>query len=333
MDPKDQALNMSGKLSQATTKPRNKGVALLGVLAIIGVSGLLAAQLVSLQSVSIAHVQLTKDYDQLLAYASGLEQLFAARLLKDWLEGDDRPFDNVEEDWASTDIDVEIPDSLIHYRVFDLQSRFNANALNDPDSLIASNVLQELCSSLGLPYETSPKIQDWVDEDESNQMSGGEDFEYSRYDPPFRTPNQLAVDLSEIKYFLSLNDVEMKDLDDHVTLLPTNQLILNVNTVSEPVLAAMLQSVDVQDSVTSLVRDDRDYTDLEDLITDFPFLEALRINLAISSNFFKLEGTVEIPDLGRLDFTTEYFRHPETGDVTIYKRDYGKRHQWNEQTN
>ena len=309
---------------------RNKGVALLGVLAIVGVTSMLAYQLVSMQTVSVAHVQLTKDYDQLTLYVAGLEELFAARLLQDWLEGDDRPYDNFEEAWASDSIDVEIPDSEINIRAFDLQAQFNANALNDPDSLIAGDAFTELCSSFGLPYDTSPKIQDWVDEDESVEPSGGEDFEYSRYDPPFRTPNQLAVDISEVNYFLTLNELEMKNLLDHTTLIPTNQLILNINTVSEPVLDALLESVGLEESVSSLIGGDRDFTDLDGLIEDYPFLEALRPNLAISSNFFKLEGTVSIPNFGRIDFSTEFFRHPDSGNVTIYKRDFGKRHEWEE---
>lgn len=312
------------------TKSRNKGVALLGVLAIVGVSGMLTAQLVTLQSVSISHVQLTKDYDQLLAYAAGIEELFATRLLNDWLEADQRPFDNLEEDWASTDLDIEIPESEINIRVFDLQSQFNANALNDPDSLIAAEAFDKLCSEFRLPYDTSAKFRDWVDEDESNEPSGGEDFEYSRYDPPFRTPNQFAVDISEVNYFLRLNKEEMQDLVDHVALLPTNHLILNINTVSEPVLEAMLESVNVQENVSSLVGSKRSHSDIENLIADNPFLEALRPNLTVSSNFFKLEGTVDIPNLGRLDFTSEFFRHPDSGDVTIYKRDFGKRHEWDD---
>lgn len=323
----------AGNNRLSSTRSRTKGVALLGVLAIVGVSGMLAYQLVSLQSVSIAHVKLTKNYDQLLAYTSGLEELFSARLLYDWLEADDRPYDNYEEDWASTDIDVEfsdVEDSTFNIRVFDLQAQFNANSLNDPDSLIAGGAFSELCSKFSLPYDAAPKIRDWIDDDESIQPSGGEDFEYSRYDPPFRTPNQLAADLSEFKYFLDFNEEEAELLKKHVALTPTNQLVLNINTVSEPVLEALLKSVDVHENVSSLIGDDRDFTDVESLIAAYPYMEALRPNLAISSNFFRLEGTVSVPNLGRIDFTTEFFRHPETGDVTIYKRDFGKRHTWEE---
>ncbi|MXZ44033.1 MAG: general secretion pathway protein GspK [Gammaproteobacteria bacterium] len=319
--------------SSSTRRSRTKGVALLGVLAIVGVSGMLAYQLVSLQSVSIAHVRLTKNYDQLLAYTSGLEELLSARLLYDWLEADDRPYDNYEEDWASTDIDVEfsdVEDSTFNIRVFDLQAQFNANSLNDPDSLIAGGAFSELCSNFSLPYDAAPKIRDWIDDDESIQPSGGEDFEYSRYDPPFRTPNQLAADLSEFNYFLDFNEEETEFLRKHVALTPTNQLVVNINTVSEPVLEALLKSVDVHENVSSLIGDDRDFTDVESLIAAYPYMEALRPNLAISSNFFRLEGTVSVPNLGRIDFTTEFFRHPDTGDVTIYKRDFGKRHTWEE---
>lgn len=322
------------KRRTTVSRSRNKGVAVLGVLAIVGVTGMLAYQLVSLQSVSIAHVKLTKNYDQLLAYASGLEELFSARLLQDFFEADDRPFDNYEESWATTDIEFEISEleeSEFNIRVFDLQSQFNANALNDPDSLIAGSAFSHLCSKVRLPYDTSPKIKDWIDDDESIQPSGGEDFEYSRYDPPFRTPNQLIADVSEFDYFLTLNDEESQFLYDHVVLLPTNQLIVNINTVSEPVLVALLASVDIEESVRSLINDDRDYTDVETIIADYPYMEALRPNLAISSNFFRLEATVYIPNTGRIDFTSEFFRNPDDGDVTVYKRDFGKRHVWEEE--
>ncbi|MXZ54567.1 MAG: general secretion pathway protein GspK, partial [Gammaproteobacteria bacterium] len=239
-----------------SSRSRNKGVAVLGVLAIVGVTGMLAYQLVSLQSVSIAHVKLTKNYDQLLVYASGLEELFSARLLLDWFEAEDRPYDNYEEDWASRNIEFEISDiegSEFNIRVFDLQSQFNANGLNDPDSLIAGSAFNNLCSKIRLPYDTSAKIQDWIDDDESIQPSGGEDFEYSRYNPPFRTPNQLVADLSEFDYFLSLNGEESQFLREHVVLLPTSQLIVNINTVSEPVLEALLASIDVQENVRSII--------------------------------------------------------------------------------
>lgn len=331
--PKPQTDNMIKRQYKLSTS-RNKGVAVLGVLAIVGVTGMLAYQLVSLQSVSIAHVKLTKNYDQLLAYVSGLEELFAARLLQDWLEADDRPFDNYEENWASDDIEFEISDnenSEFNIRVYDLQSRFNANALNDPDSLIAGGTFSSLCTKIRLPYDASPKIQDWIDDDESIQPSGGEDFEYARYNPPFRTPNQLVADISEFNYFLSLNDEETQFLSDHVVLLPTNQLIVNFNTVLEPVLEALLASVDIQESVRSIVNDDRDYTDVEEIFADYTYMEALRPNLAISSNFFRLEGTVFIPNIGRIDFTSEFFRHPDDGNVTVYKRDFGKRHEWKDE--
>ncbi|MYD44951.1 MAG: general secretion pathway protein GspK [Gammaproteobacteria bacterium] len=322
--------------SQQSTvsRSRNRGVAVLGVLAIVGVTGMLAYQLVSLQSVSISHVQLTKSYDQLLAYASGLEELFSARLFQDWFEAEDRPFDNYNEYWASTDIGFEISDieeSEFNIRVFDLQSHFNANALNDADSLIAGTAFNNLCSKMRLPYNSAPKIQDWIDDDESIQAGGGEDFEYSRYNPPFRTPNQLIADMSEFDYFLTFNDEEAQFLKDHVVLLPTSQLIVNINTVSELVLEALLASVDVQENVSSFVNDDRDFTDVEGLIADYPYMEALRPNLAISSNFFRLEATVYIPNLGRIDFTSEFFRDPDAGDVTVYKRDFGKRHEWEEE--
>ncbi len=311
-----------------TSKHQNQGVALLTVLAIVGVSGLLAYHLVSLQSLTIAHTALTKTSDQLLAHAWSMEELVIARLFEDWLAGEERPWDSLHEEWASPDHNIDFDNADVYLHVIDLNSKFNANALANVEDELVVEAFTELCTKLNLEYDLPFRLMDWVDEDEIDTLSGGEDFEYANWQIPFRTPNTYAADTSEFNIFTNIDSDGRELIDTNNTVIPTNQLMLNFNTVEKEVLQALLNSTEQNEDVTYILQEEREYPEVEEIISEYPVLTEIQAYLQVTSDFFLMETTIIIPGEGRLDVSTEFYRDPELGDVNIYKRDYSQRHNW-----
>lgn len=316
--------------NQIQPKPSNrKGVALLSVLAIVGVTGILAFQLTQTQGITISHVQLTKNDDQLLAYSWSIEELVNFRLYGDWLEGDQRPLDNREEEWASDTVDFEIPDSEVYLQVLDQNAYFNVNALaaETVDETLLKGFF-ELTRFLYLDYDVAPKWKDWVDADISGEVNGAEDYVYSTWPTPFRTPNQMAMDISEAQIFNSFDKEQMKRFREKVVVLPVSELKLNINTVDEDVLEMLLLAVDSTFDASYLLDQERNWIDLEELTTRYPDLALIQSYLSVTSDFFVMKATIIDEDRGRVDLTSSFYRNPQSGEVTVYKRDYGQFHKW-----
>lgn len=301
------------------------------MLAIVGITSVLAFQLTQLQTLTISHASLTQAQDQLLAYSWGVEEMVSFRLYADWLEGEERPFDNRDEKWASNEVDFELPNTTVKLAVIDLDAYFNINALGlvEGDTLI--NTLYELSQFLYLDFDIAPKIKDWVDEDSSNEINGGEDYDYSGYEIPFRTANQFAMDVSEVRIFKDINRDDLKTLKENVVALPTEQFKLNVNTVEEDVIESLTTALDINWDASYMTQESRDFETIEDFIAKYNELEPIQDYLSVSSNFFRMKATVIDDDRGRIDLTSTFYRNPQSGEVSVYKRDYGERHEWVEE--
>ena len=307
---------------------KRKGVALLSVLAIVGITGILAFQLMQTQAITISHVSLTKNDDQLLAYCWAIEEVVNYRLYADWLEGDQRPLDNREEDWASDTVDFEIPDSKVYLQVIDQNAYFNVNALAEIVDETLLKAFYELTRLLYLDYDVAPKWKDWVDPDNSSILNGAEDYVYAAWPTPFRTPNQLAMDITEAQIFNKFDKKQMQSFREKVVVLPTASLKLNVNTVDQDVLETLLLAVDSRFDASTLIDQERNWTDLEALTTRFPDLGLVQDYLSVTSDFFLMNVTIIDQERGRIDYSSSFYRHPQTGEVTAYKRDYGQFHKW-----
>ena len=309
-------------------KRRNAGVALLSVMAIAAVTGALAYHVVSLQSLTISHSSISLNMDSALSYALGAEEFAKRVLAEDALGEAETGFDSEIEDWANLIAPFEVPNGTINVRIIDLASRFNANSVADPENTVAQTGLKVLCEELGLDVSVAARIIDWVDKDTETTPNGGEDWDYAIYNIPFRTPNSFAMDITEFSFFAPLLRDAQREFEKHITVLPTANLGVNVNTASEPVLKALLPESESALFLEGFVEEERAYETVQSASNVFPAFTPIEDYLSVKSDFFELHVTITIGLRTRLDLTSTMYRAPGRGDVTVYKRDLARRHDW-----
>lgn len=309
-------------------KRRISGVALLSVMAIAGITGILAYHIVTMQALTVSHSGLTINQEDALSYAKGIEEYVKEKLTEDFGGEITSGFDSEVEEWASLISPFEVPEGQVYLQVIDLTSRFNANSLIDPENKVAQHTLQMLCSELGLDVSVAAKLQDWIDPDTNTLPNGGEDWEYALFDTPFRTANQFAADISEVSFFAPLLKEAMMELEQHITVLPTPTLGINLNTVQEPLLTALIPDQANVQFVEKFCEEERSYDNISTATSSFPSLAAVEEYLRVKSDFFELKVTILMGERTRIDTTSTLYRSPADGSVTVYKRDLSRRHNW-----
>lgn len=310
------------------TRRRTSGVALLSVMAIAGITGILAYHIVTMQFLTVSHSGLTIDQEDALLYAKGIEEYVGQKLSEDFSGETSGGFDSEVEEWASLIPPFDVPDGYVYLQVVDLTSRFNANSLIDPENHVAQQTLQRLCAELGLDISVATKLQDWIDTDTNTLPNGGEDWEYALFDTPFRTANQFAADISEVSFFAPLLKEAMLELEKHITVLPTPTLGINLNTVNPPLLTALIPDTENVQFVEGFCEEERSFDNIQTASSAFPSLAMVEDYLRVKSDFFELKITILMGERTRLDTTSTLYRSPADGTVTVYKRDLSRRHNW-----
>ena len=162
---------------------------------------------------------------------------------------------------------------------------------------------------------------DWIDTDQIPLPAGAEDFTWLVNSPPTRTPNTPVTDISEIRTLQPLTRNQFDALRRVATVLPTNSVKVNINTVNSAVLMAMDKTLNTStlnqvDSIT------RNFKTVDEAIAVLPELARLAGHLTVTSRFFELQSTTTI-DGRRSDYVAYLYRNPETGQIVVYERDFG----------
>ena len=217
---------------------RQKGVALVAILLVVAIGTVIAAAMVAEQQASIQATRGFLSRGQALQYALGGEELARQILYEDFIE--DQNTDHLLEPWATAELNYEFEEGEVTLQITDLQSLFNLNALsqNNPEQNLFRQRLLNLINASGGDPAVVDRIQDWIDADTSARPTGGEDFAYLIFEPPYRTGNSLMSDSSELA-LLGIEPETYQQLMPYLSALPDERTALNVNTAS----AAVLQSL------------------------------------------------------------------------------------------
>jgi general secretion pathway protein K len=140
------------------------------------------------------------------------------------------------------------------FRIDDESGRFNINALwqrpgLSPVTLEARKMLfQGLLAALGLDVNLLFPLLDWLDaDDEVTGKSGAEKEYYQGLLPPYYPRNGRALTFDELRLvrgFEELSREQWAAFRSAVSVLPNEELQINVNTASELLLTGMLGAVD-----------------------------------------------------------------------------------------
>ena len=300
-----------------------RGLALVSVLLIVAVTAALAYEIANRHAFGVAVSRHTLAASQAREYALGGEQYARQLLHEDWEDETARDKDTLLEHWSTTE-PFDVDDGSIELRIVDLSSRFNLNSVVGSNGAQNAERLKRLFEYSELDPTTVDAWVDWVDADDEVQPYGAEDSDHLLRDPPYRTANQSAADASEIRLALLFesND-EYARVKPHVTVLPFGELAINVNTVTDVVLASMAPNFAVADA--QLFADQvRDFDKIEDVIATYAPLGASAGVLKVGSSFFRVQVRAVVGDT-RWELTSVLHRSPEDGELTLLSRSFGER--------
>ena len=289
--------------------PRQAGVVLISVLAVTAIIAAIAWQMVSRQSLVVASAGSAGFAIQSQEYLIGVEQYVRQLLFEDWEDEETRLFDSETEDWAATRPPFEVPGGSIAMRVWDMQSRFNLNAVDT-----RPEVFQTLLINHKMPAEIGTEWLDWIDEDDELREHGAEDMELLLLAPALRSPNALAAHESELRFLPAMFDAYNEDFEALLVALPTTTLKINVNTVTPELLVALGHEPAIAEAITE---GEREYESVDDV----NLLEAGEGSdyFVVTSDYFAVWAEVEIGNQ-RARLESYLYRHPEKGSVHLLGR-------------
>jgi general secretion pathway protein K len=177
------------------------------------------------------------------------------------------------------------------YRISDEGGRINPNR--------ATQSFRNLLEQLDVSRETRDviydSVQDWTDGNENYRLNGAESDYYRGLPVPYKAKNRAFDSLEELLLVKGVTPQifygtpERKGLVEYLTVFSTG---INVNTAEAPVLRAMgLAEVQV-----GQIQEHRPYLDTAALGA-FPVGTAR--DISVTSRFFRIEATGEIPGQGK----------------------------------
>lgn len=217
---------------------RERGVAAITALLIVAVAASTATFMLSQHAAML-------DQTALVAARAQAELYGDAGL--DWARGvlaeDARRtagVDSLGEGWAQPIAGLPVERAVVAGAIADEQGKVNLNNLViGGRSEWDLRILQRLLRELSLPPELAEAVIDWIDADQDVTGNGGaENAFYLSLKRPYRAANQLLVQVDELYRVRGFDAATVAKLRPHVTALPVRTSV-NINTASEPVLAAI----------------------------------------------------------------------------------------------
>ena len=305
------------------TARNQNGVALISILLVVALVTALMYHLMTQQSFVVAQTRQVIRADQSLAYALGAEAYARQILFDDWNRPESRLLDTLTEPWAVPSMPFEIEAGTLELSIEDLDRRFNLNALAGEGSSKNLTRFKTLLGSLGwipsLPMRGATGSTPIAKRQDSAPKTAPTSLRRHRFEPrinPRASTSELAL--------LSLLDADqLARLLPYVTALPTTVLKINVNTANAPSLESLSSRV-LAEPNRNLVQSDRHYEDVNVLLAEVPELSDSVDAMAVVSSYFEIHARAEI-DGYRTELTSEVYRDPTTGHITLLSRDFGKR--------
>ena len=301
---------------------RQAGVALVSVLLIVGILMAIASRLLASHNLVINQHQNTFEQNQALHYVLGAETLARQALYED-LTNSGKDSDHLGELWAQQTMPFELDEGgYLEAQLRDLNGCFNLNSVAGSDSPLAIERLQRLARNVGLQPQIAETWKDWIDADSEVTGFGAEDRDYLIAQPPHRTPNQPVIDLSEMYLLQNLDREQLAQLLPHVCLLPDADTLVNVNTANAQTLAALDKGLTLA-IAEPIAAQERSYASKDEFIQAHEDFVPAAAALSVKSEYFSLHAQAQVGS-SSVTLQSLLYRDPDSGQVTVLKRDFGK---------
>ena len=241
------------KFPDQNRRPAEQGAALLTVLLLVAIMSVIAAAALERLTIATRLATNSSALDQARAYAFAAETISMARI--DDLINRDRDRTSLDGDWQGRTNRLPLPGGIATARVVDGGNCFNLNSLvagQDAENLkvrpLGVGQFTALMEVLGTTPRDAATVAastaDWIDSDSQALSGGAEDDLYARLDQPYRTPNRMIIDASELRAVAGVTPQIYAMLRPWVCALPTTDLSpINVNTLlpgQAPLFAMLL---------------------------------------------------------------------------------------------
>ncbi len=268
------------------------GIALIMVLIVIGIIGIMAANILSKQQLSTRRTENLRNSEQAYMYLLGAEDWAKNILAQDFK---DNKTDSFDDDWAFELPPIPVEGGTIQGKLKDLQARFNINNFlkagnPDKDSI---SLFKNLLNENNIDTEVTDAIIDWLDADlDSTVPAGAEDGEYLNLDVPYRAANRLMVSASELVMVKGFNYKSYKKIAPYIVALPVFTP-LNVNTAGAMQISMLSNQISLTDAKDIIKeRSKSGYKSVDEFIKQ-DALKGKKITkslLSVNSDYFLLQA-------------------------------------------
>jgi general secretion pathway protein K len=228
-------------------KPSERGAALLTVLLLVAVISVLAASALEKLRLSTRLAANGAAIEQARAFAYAAETVATIRV--NAILAQDAARTTLAGGWAGRPYALPVPGGVATLTVTDGGNCFNLNGLvSESEGLYLARPDQvaqfvRLMKLIGIPGQSAEGIAasaaDWIDTDASPLPFGAEDSAYRSKDVPYRTPNTLMTDISELRAVAGVTPELYEKIAPYVCALPiAKPSQINVNTL-QPEQAAL----------------------------------------------------------------------------------------------
>jgi general secretion pathway protein K len=277
---------------------KQQGVAVLTAILIVAVAASAATLMLAQQSAMV---------DQAILLASRAQADHYADAGLDWARGvlaEDAQraggVDHLGEGWAQPIAALPMDRAIVAGAIEDAQGKFNLNNLAGESKSDADyRIFQRLLKQLALPVELADAVMDWIDTDQDlNGPGGAEDAYYLSLKRPYRAANQPLAHVDELYRIRGFDAATVARLKPHVTALPgRKRTTVNINTATEPVLAAIFDGKVPEDELSARIalRRTKPFTSANDIAQWAPRADARvsTTDLAVKSDYFVVRVQVE----------------------------------------
>ncbi len=257
-----------------------------------------------------------------------------ARMLLQGLADDENLLADYDGEKWSVPVEIVYPDDIVvDGRVVDAQSRFDMNNLavsrSGVTAVETSKFLRAIMRQCGMPHSSFQlaALQDWVD---SNQDGQYESAIYMKGERPYRCPDTVIEDISELKWikgwehiiFNQPREEGLPALSDCLSSLPGDHrepVPVNLNTAPRDVLLAMTGGNSELVRLLISMRKNTPLTSLTLLESQIgaKAMDSLRPFLDVKSRFFRVFA--EADDGKKTVSLSALVQRDSNGDVSVLR--------------
>jgi type II secretory pathway component PulK len=176
--------------------------------------------------------------------------------------------------------------------------------------------------NLGLPIQIEDLWLDWVDKDSEVKGLGAEDHDYASFQVPYRTPNRLVTDLSEIMLLRDITADYFALITQYACLLPDSRSQINVNTAPGEILQILGEGSSLSE-MNMLTENQRAFESPAKFLESYPKFQKSLSRLTTSSMYFEMHAQAKIGST-TVSLISLMYRNPKDGKISVLKRDFGK---------